>query len=865
MTQMLSMLRSRQPLGCNWLGLVLAIGVILPVAAASENESSMPNWDCGASENGQWLCTKRQRQGDTQRHRPAERTHIPANNPEEPRVGAGLNLDWVDKSDMIGEQKRLVSSNCCGGYIQPERDYPDADMNPDDASLRINANSTEAITESAALLEGDVQFSQGYRQARSDSAEIQQGKRLIKMEGNVQFREPGLLMLGDSVTIQTDSKEIEIDNPTYLIHAGSAHGTADSLSRTKDGIIALNRASFSTCRPGDSIWRLVSGKLSINQDSGYATMKNVRMEVKDVPIFYFPYLKFPVTDRRASGLLFPSLSVHGDNGIDYEQPIYWNIASNYDATITPRYIQKRGVALEIQGRHLSAWSMTEIAASYLGNDKGGKSTTKKDAVTGEIVSSIDNITGLRLNEGEGRYRGSIKHNGGIDRPWSTGLDYSKVSDFEYFDDLGDFSVDDTSPTHLAQRASVGYKTQNWNYGIDTLDHQLITQGLNGQYEILPRFTADGYYRFDNNLTLKLDHEYSVFDRDDDPSYVTGSRSRLDYSLSWPNEWAWGYITPKISFKHRAYDLDLNNSAFTDDSPSVSVPVYSIDGGLFLERDTNWLGELTQTLEPRLYYVNVALKDQSALPDFDTSEMTAAYDRLFADNRFGGGDRIADEQRLTVALTSRFISKKTGQERLKISLAQSFYYADRLVKLPGSPAELSQSPIALDFTARFNANWRITGDVVYDRDKSIVEKASIGVRYNDGKNRLLNLTHRYTRDDPRLFEQRSFTTNIEQANISAMVPLVSNVNLVARWNRDFTNQRDIEIFAGLEYNSCCWRATLVWRRWIDREDSMLFPERDLLSQDGIMLQVQFKGLASSSGRVDTILEKGIYGYEPPVNF
>ena len=862
---MLSMLRTKQLLGCNWLWLVLAIGTTVPVAATAKDEPSKSNWDCAASNNGQWLCRKQQYQSVTRRYRPAGRMSIPVADPEEPRVGSGLNLDWVDTADMTSEQKRLVDSSCCGGYIEPERNYPDAEMKPDDASLRINANSTEAITESAAMLEGDVQFSQGYRQARSDSAEIDQVKRLIKMQGNVQFREPGLLLLGDSATLQTDTKEIDVDNPTYVIHKGSAHGTADSLSRTKDGIISLNRASFSTCKPGDSIWRLVSGKLAIDQETGFATMKNVRMEVKEVPIFYFPYLTFPVTDRRASGLLFPSITVHGDNGIDFEQPIYWNIAANYDAIISPRYIQERGAAIEIQGRHLSAWSMTEVSVSYLGNDRGGKSTTKKDPFTGEIISSIDNVTGLRPNEGEGRYSGSIKHNGGIDRPWSTALDYSKVSDFEYFDDLGNFSIDDTSPTHLTQRASVGYKTQNWNYGIDTLDHQLITQGLDRQYETLPRITAGGYYRFDNNLALKLDHEYSIFDRDGDPSYVTGSRSLIDYSLSWANEWAWGYITPAVSLKHRAYDLDLNNSAFVNDSPSVTVPVYSIDGGLFLERDTHWLGDLTQTLEPRLYYVNAASKDQSALPDFDTSEMTVAYDRLFADNRFGGGDRIADEQRLTVALTSRFISKKTGQERFKISLAQSIYYADRQVTLPGSTAVLSQSPMALDFTARFKANWRITGDVVYDKDKSLIEKASIGIRYDDGKNRLFNLTHRYTRDDPRLFEQRSFKTNIEQANISGMMPLLGNINLVGRWSRDFTNQRDVDIFAGLEYNSCCWRATLVWRRWIDREDSMLFPERDLRSQDGIMLQVQFKGLASSSGRVDTILEKGIYGYEPPVNF
>ncbi|MEJ6773636.1 MAG: LptA/OstA family protein, partial [Porticoccaceae bacterium] len=360
----------------------------MPVAATAKDEPSTSNWDCAASNNGQWRCSKQQYQSATKRYRPAGRISIPVADPEEPRVSSGLNLDWVDITDMTGEQKRLVDSSCCGGYIEPEQNYPDAEMNPDDASLRINANFTEAITESAAMLEGDVQFSHGYRQARSDSAEIDQVKHLIKMQGNVQFREPGLLILGDTATLQTDTQEIEIDNPTYVIHKGSAHGTADSLSRTEDGIISLNRASFSTCKPGDSIWRLVSGKLAIDQNTGFATMKSVRMEVKEVPIFYFPYLTFPVTDRRASGLLFPSITVHGDSGVDFEQPIYWNIAANYDAIISPRYIQERGAALEIQGRHLSVWSMTEVSASYLGNDRGGKSTTKKDPFSGEIISSI---------------------------------------------------------------------------------------------------------------------------------------------------------------------------------------------------------------------------------------------------------------------------------------------------------------------------------------------------------------------------------------------------------------------------------------------------------------------------------------------
>ena len=209
------MLRTKQLLGCNWLWLVLAIGTTVPVAATAKDEPSKSNWDCAASNNGQWLCSKQQYQSVTRRYRPAGRMSIPVADPEEPRVGSGLSLDWVDITDMTGEQKRLIDRSCCGGYIEPEKNYPDAEMNPDDASLRINANSTEAITESAAMLEGDVQFSQGYRQARSDSAEVDQVKRVIKMQGNVQFREPGLLLLGDSALDQAGLRSTRRGPPRH--------------------------------------------------------------------------------------------------------------------------------------------------------------------------------------------------------------------------------------------------------------------------------------------------------------------------------------------------------------------------------------------------------------------------------------------------------------------------------------------------------------------------------------------------------------------------------------------------------------------------------------------------------------------------
>ena len=298
----------------------------------------------------------------------------------------------------------------------------------------------------------------------------------------------------------------------------------------------------------------------------------------------------------------------------------------------------------------------------------------------------------------------------------------------------------------------------------------------------------------------------------------------------------------------------------------------MDSSIFLERDISWLVNHKQTFEPRLFYINAKFEDQSAIPDFDTREFTPSYGLLFSENRFNGGDRISDEERLTIAFTTRFIDQSSGQERFRASIAQSIYYRDRLVTLSPNPttdelAELTrnQSPLALELAARLAKNWRFTGDLIYDNHDNDLEKSSLGVRYNDRDNRLFNFTYRFTRRDPRLFNGMDVDQDIEQVDISAFVPVAGNFNLVGRWNHDLTNKRELELFAGFEYNSCCWRASLVARHWLDREDEFLFPEEQLESRNGIFLQIQFKGLAGTGSRVDTMLNNGIYGYEPLENF
>ena len=574
-------------------------------------------------------------------------------------------------------------------------------------------------------------------------------------------------------------------------------------------------------------------------------------------------MKFPIDDRRSSGLLFPTIDMNQKNGLDFTQPIYWNIAENYDATISPRYIQHRGFGLDTDFRYLNSWSENKVAAAFLANDKGGNDAEK-----------IDPLTGLYPNEGEDRYMFNLDHLGGKGLPWSTFVDYNKVSDIRYVRDLGNMTIDETSRTHLQQRAHASYKTDHWNYRIGSRDYQVITEGLDDQYSVVPNVSINGYYRFTNNIVIDLDNQYTRFNHSN-PSMVEGSRSRIDYGISWDQRWNWGYFKPKVQMKHLAYNLDSpdNLSAqLTNRTPEITIPVYSLDASVFFERNSNLMTGYTQTFEPRVFYLKSTYRDQSSLPDFDTRELTPSYEKLFRDGRFVGGDRISDDKRLTVGFTTRFIDQTTGQERFRASIAQSMYYTERLVTLAVAPTakELSdmgrdKSLIAIELAGRINKKWRFSGDLVYNDFDHHLEKSSLSLRYNDRERRLFNFTYRYTSRESRLYDIQAVDQDIKQANVSAFIPLSSNFNLVGRWSHDFTNRRELEVFAGFEYNNCCWRASLVARRWLDRDDEVFFPEQDLRGKNGLFFQIQFKGLAGSSGRVDTMLRNGIYGYEQTENF
>lgn len=886
------------------LHLLLSLGA-MPGALAVAAEESLTQWSCTSDANGQWVCLEETVPGRAY-YRTRRTSAVAAPGADEPRVRLTTNLDWVDISQMpeAQRQKLKLSGGCCGAYMEPVRHYPDSEIDPDQAPVRVGASSTEA-TGTVAHLEGDVQVSQGYRQIRSDSATVDQSARTVDLESNIQLREPGLLMLGDSAHINLDTGDVEMNHATYVLHDMGIRGTASKLSRVGDGRIYIDDATYTSCEPGSNAWSLVSSDITLDVNTNIVKARHVRLHVNDVPVVYVPWMRYSLSEGRTSGLLFPHISTSHDNGFDYAQPIYLNLAPNYDATVTPRIVEERGLMAEMEFRHLSRYTQSQFGVGYLPEDGGGN-----------LADSSTTDTGLSPHEGSDRWLVNLEHLGGLKRDWSTTIDYTEVSDGDYFLDLDNATLEVSSRSHLNQEVGVGYRTDNWRSAITLQKYQTIAKTLrldeNGipqstlefreQYQQLPRFDLNGDYHFaSTDLTLTLDHELTVFDHTDDDTpntgsgysrdsrntQVTGNRLRADYELAWDRRWLWGYFRPGVNMGYIAYELNDPVKNSTDSRPSIAIPRTFIDAGLFFERENPWREGTIQTLEPRLYYLNSRYQDQSDLPNFDTAEMTFSYQQLFRSDRFTGGDRIGDAKQLTLGVTTRLIDADTGIEQFHASIGQIYYLDDRRVSLnpllnqtvlddpqlqqnlnPSTLDDLQlltreESDYAAELEARLATDWRVLADIIYDDDTGLVNKGNLSLRYNDGLNNLFNLAYRYTRRDenPSLDEPDQ---DIEQSDISFFLPITSNWRMIGRWNHDLTNGRELEVFTGLEYDDCCWRASLVVRRWLDRDDAATLPEQNLVHDKGIFFQVLLKGLAGFSSSVDNILTDSIYGYKQPEN-
>jgi LPS-assembly protein len=798
-----------------------------------------------------------------------------------PRSAA--EIDWVAKSALSAEDASELPWFCKGMYAPPTMEGIEGDTRmfaTADSALHVQAHSTS--------LSGNVVIVQDRKIVNGSFVTRDAATGITNIEGPLILREEGLLLTGDSASTNFFAGTGIVDNATFLLHQANLRGTANRLVQDADNKIHIDQGEMTRCEPTSNVWKINGENIELDPEAGWGVARNVTLKIKDVPVFYFPWFRFPINDERQSGLLSPSIGYDSDGGTDISIPYYFNLAPNYDATYQLRSLWKRGFIQDAQLRYKNKNTDNEINGALLANDDIFDDRELFDQTsTGTDTSSVD----IPDFEKRNRWLLNLRHSGEWGPQWKTTIDYSAVSDLNYLEDIGgnvgSDSVDQfVGPVDasLANRRSAALtRLGKIEYRAGEFAAALFVQGFQNldpigveQYEKIPSLTA-GYNNNIGAIDYKVDFDYSFFTKDNTDisgiNAIVGERitSKMNFSVPWRR--TWGFVKPSLSVIHRKYNLDDTPANFRA-NPEETIPVFSLDSGLYFDRYFSLAGHsLQQTLEPRLYFLYAQEAFQDDLPNFDAGPLTPSYSQLFRENRFSGSDRIGDARQLSAGVTTRFLAQDTGAELFSISLGQIYYFKDRSVLF--NPVD-SESPTAREsalfaearlklgenFTARSSFEW--------EPDANRSNRGQLSVKYADNERRILNLSYQNTSDEA---QRRTIEQQSEESDLTFIWPVYENWSAIGRWNFGWDTHQTIESFIGFEYNDCCWKARLVARRFLREQTTITVLQDDPASASGftaidtlvtpadtgIFFEFQLKGLSTLGRRLDSLLEQSIPGY------
>jgi len=627
-------------------------------------------------------------------------------------------------------------------------------------------------------------------------------------KGNVALSNKNIQLNSDSINYQTNAQSGELKNVRYQLKNSSINGRSRHVIQKNAQTLELNDATYSSCPPSVNSWHLAAGNIKLDQHKQIGSAKNVTLKIGNTPVFYFPWLSFSLNNQRKSGFLTPSIGVTEQSGTAISTPYYFNLSPNYDATVTPSYLSKRGLKIDTEFRYLSKYHQGIWEYEILPRDRA---SNNKQRDYFKINHSSKISDSVRFN---------IKTEG--------------VSDKNYFDDFRK-SLSDTSTSALERRVEVVKVGRNWRLSAASIDYQTL-DSTDSSYSKLPEIKFNYAPKIlPKQINISMDTELSNFDKSDGPTGV-----RLDVNIKASKKFgtdAW-YFKPSVGLRHTYYNLKNNP---TGNEQNRTLPTLSLDAGLFFDR-TLGDGKLTQTLEPRLFYTYTPFRDQNDIPVFDTAKTDfSTSTQLFSTNRYTGKDRIGDSNQLTVAVTSRLQNRKTGKELLQFSVGQIFHFTDRKVTLPGESIQTNaQSELAFELSGKVNDNVRLSTSSFWDPKTQKWTATETRINYKDNKNRIANVAYRSLNDE------------LKQASASFAYPINKELSIIGRVDHDLKNNRNLETLAGIEYQNCCIKTRLVGRKYLTSDNSTY--------DDAIFLQFELKGLGNLGHKANTVLEDKIYGYE-----
>lgn len=756
---------------------------------------------------------------------------------------------YVDKSSPEAQQRQgkyLSSAYCEGAWVTPIA--PDAPtIDPEQATSTITADYGHYNPAGDSYLEGNVVIDQEGRQIRAERVTIDQTQTYAKAEGQVQLAQGGLISQSDDINYNLKTQQGDLNNSFFIAEEQHAHGRAEKIAKTSDDTLELENATYSTCPPEQKpAWKIQADQIKLNQETGRGETRNTKLYVKDVPVLAVPYFNFPIDDRRTTGILTPTFGFTNDGGLELGVPVYLNLAPQYDATITPRYISDRGAMLDGEFRYLTEnYGEGRIWGGYLPSDESYSNKDRKDL--------------------------HFLHNWQINDQFSTNLEYNYASDKDFFADL-DNNPDSKTDLNLRRAWEVNYKNgipglkaQFKVEDFQTLDPAVLDEDR--PYARLPQLLVN--YKTGNPLGLQYEfnNDTAYFQKDirntenidtgDEAIYQpSGTRIYNDFSVRYNHFTSWSFFIPQATLRNinTFYDQDTidrinnNQTSSSSENHSIVVPQFTLDTGLIFEKDGRYL----QTLTPRLFYAYSPYENQRNQPNFDSVVASINYDQLFSARRFYGNDRLEDNNFASLGLSYSLFNEE-GLERLRASVGQSFFFEDRRVTLDREADKFdreSHTGPVIQLRSQLNKNVHVNLNSSWMSNGSNAQR-DVQVYYTGDQGNLYNVGYFYRKDIPN--RQESY----DQVVGSFIQPIANNWRLVGHAQFDLDNSVAREYLLGVNYESCCWGVSVYGRSYYNDLDDINDP--DVKAKRAVMAEVTLKGLGGLSNKLTSLLENRILGF------
>jgi LPS-assembly protein len=682
--------------------------------------------------------------------------------------------------------------------------------------LFIEADAMEGVQDDYLEAQGAVKVRRYGERVEAEKLRYQQSTDDMHAEGQVRLVQQGNVVDGSSADLNLETRRGHIEQPVFQLAQPGGRGTAAEFTLEGEQRYFAKDTSYTTCPVGVNDWMLHLDDLQVDNVRQVATGHNARLDFMGVPILYTPYIDFPTSDQRKSGLLPPVFGSTQTTGTDITVPYYWNIAPNMDATIAPRFMSKRGIMLDGEYRYLFQNFNGALRGDYLDHDS---------------------------ETGTDRWGVSLQHNQNLGYGFSGAVNFQRVSDDNFLRDFGN-RIAVTSLTILPQDVYVSYGAGWWSalarYETwQTLQDPVLP--VTPPYNREPQFVMNAGKQNLRGFDLGFTGEIVNF-RNPQTTQVSGDRLLLYPTLSYPIVSASSFLIPRASWHYTHYAFEGTSSDRPDED--LSVPILSLDGGLVFERPWTLGGEdFVQTLEPRAFYVYAPFRDQNTLPVYDTAEADFNFAQLFLENRFVGSDRVNDANEITLAVTSRLIEPASGDERVRVAIGQRFFFNSPRVTLgPTLPSDtqLTKSDVLAGVSARIGSQWLMDSVWQYSPSLGRTEKFSFGARYQPEPGKLANLGYRFT------------SQTLEQIGGSVQWPVAGGLWALGMLDYSLQDNRALNAVLGVEYNSACWALRMVVQRFATSAT-------DTTNQ--FFLQLELRGLAKLGSDPVETLRQNIPGYKP----